>query len=581
MNQTESYLKELAPQFAQLTIWQNKFLGSQLRLQQTTLQKITASPEGYLTLSVYRPGDDRTAVILSIKKGESGILLTHTKPRPLPQPNSIVQIARKYLVGRRVLFTYASIEPVAFFIEFAEHLGAAEESHPQVLALVFEARQAKVVVAKKHQSVPERYLRDFSDWPKELPFFESYCEWSLDGTKTKRRATFNEPIVTYTSLDPGTQQAEPPSVIPDFRKLSSPNYGGDTPPGSDGEVHEFGWEERQAFRDGEMTLGKAFSVLPAHIRRAAKTKLEFLERRLLRQKKDLPVDSEIERLAKRAGTLQAHLYLWPQNSNIWYVPENLIQEAHLPPFIQLQQGQKPGDVLSEWFKEISKLKRRRDELNRRSEKSRQEIEAFREKVIAAGQSIEDETRKLAPHGVFGLKELGIYFSRIQPADALSLCKSLQIPWNAAKQNFSRRPNKPLLDSRRASYREYKASTGEFIRVARNAEESDKMLKMIPSHHLWLHVLTGEGSHVWLEKPKKKEPSQAALREAMILAVHHSRLSRGKQGEVRFAKRTDIEKKKDLPAGKVLVRRCETSVVKYDDDDLQALLARQAKRGSVE
>ena len=57
----------------------------------------------------------------------------------------------------------------------------------------------------------------------------------------------------------------------------------------------------------------------------------------------------------------------------------------------------------------------------------------------------------------------------------------------------------------------------------------------------------------------------------ILAIHNSRLSRGRQGEVRVATRADIEKKKDLPPGKVIVRRCRTILVKYEADELESLL----------
>ena len=94
---------------------------------------------------------------------------------------------------------------------------------------------------------------------------------------------------------------------------------------------------------------------------------------------------------------------------------------------------------------------------------------------------------------------------------------------------------------------------------------------MPSNHYWFHVLTGEGSHVWLEKLKgEKKISPFAMREAGILAVHHSKHSRAQNAEIQFATRADIEKKKNLPVGKVLVRRCETFLIRYDSEELKKI-----------
>ena len=125
---------------------------------------------------------------------------------------------------------------------------------------------------------------------------------------------------------------------------------------------------------------------------------------------------------------------------------------------------------------------------------------------------------------------------------------------------------------RLPYKLFKSSSGEIIKVARSAIDGEQMLKLMPSNHFWLHVLTGEGSHVWLEKPKgEKKPSPIAIREASILAVHHSKHSRAQSADVQIAHKSDIEKKKNLPVGKVLVRRCETQFIRYNDDELKKVL----------
>lgn len=567
---SQDLLRRLGPVFARLGIWHAPFAAAEQRLRHASLQKITASDEGYICLSVYKPGDDRSSVILSIRKAEAGVVLSFTKPKPQLQPNSFIQMARKHLLGRKIEFVYASLDPVCFFIELAPKKD--DEDSPNLIILDLDQKPARVIIARFHNDVPQRYASTVSDFHGQPGFFESYCEWSLEGTKTKKRATFTKPLVTYgwyhsVKQQPGTIApfASPlPRRLPIAPQTVEENS-------EESPAHSFGFAEKKAFEQKEMNLAKAMSLLPVHVRKSVKNRLQFLERRLLRQRADLPADTELIRLTKRAEGLRAHLYLWPEGSLTWYVPPDLVENSGLPTFFQLSSGQKPGDLLDELFREIDKLKRRRQELLSRLESSKKAIDDFHEQVIRAGESIEAEIAALAPLGQFTIKDLGIYFSRIQPVAAVRLCDQLATTWNmpGAGQTHSKKHRSEK--DEKLPYRVFQASTGEFIHVARSASDGDLMIKLMPSHHMWLHVLTGEGSHVWLEKPKKEEPSPHAIREAAILAIHNSRLSRGRQGEVRVATRADIEKKKDLPPGKVLVRRCKTILVKYESADLESIL----------
>lgn len=585
----DSFLRKMAPGFARLSIWHSRFFPVQKRVTGASLQKITASDEGYLSLSIYRPGDDRTAVVFSLRRDDAGVMLTHTRPKPQAQPNSFVQVARKYLLRRPIVRAFASMDPMGFFLEFAHGPGgdldmARKGEAPGVLLVDLESKPARVVIACTYPEVPERYRSNVLRWPAHTPFLESFCEWSLDATKTKRRATFERAPVFYSCWG-GEKQVSPEPVKPDQDRETRENlvrvhglqtgavHRPNTTHAGDPDRHLFGFAERRAFEEKEMTFDKALSVLPAHIRKAVKTRVQFLERRLLRQKGDLPSEREIERLNLRAEGLRAHLYLWPENSPIWYVPQAIIEEFGLPAFLQLQHGQRPGDVLEEFFRATAKLRRRRDELRQRLDQSKTEISSFQGQVIAAGSAIERDILKIAPEGRFTLAELGIYFSRIQPGAAMDLCRTLSVTWQQAGTRRAA-ASRPTV---RQPYRSFRASTGEFIRVARSAHDGDVMLKLMPGHHYWLHVLTGEGSHVWLEKPRKAEPTAAALREAQILAVHYSKLSRGHEGEVRVARRADVEKKKDLAPGKVLVRRCNTVVMRYQPHDVDAILRQSEER----
>lgn len=546
---------------AQLAIWTKKFSTPLHRMINTSLQKITASEHGQLILSVYKPGDDKSTVLLSMKKGESGISTTHLKPIPLKQPNSIVQIARKYLHGRKIISAYATMAPITIILEFGEPNKNLEnfleiETGPDSLILDLDAKPPRIILAKKYLGVPSRYITEcghhFS--PEDI-FFESWCEWSEENTKTKKRACFFNPLIGYCPM-PGisdekehVKQHESKAFVP----LNLPK------------VPE------------ELSLVTALENLPTHIRRATKTKLQFLTRRIQKQKQDLPDQKEISRLLKQSEGLKTNLYLWPKDSTTWYVPPQFISEFGLPAFFTLKKAEKPGDILNKIHHEVDVLKRRKQELTTRIAESIQAENDFKNLIINCAKEINyfidiysKENANIYNKDInkFSKYILDLILEKEDLPLISKLCRILDIPITESKLE------RKLIEEKekRLPFRSYFASTGEFIRVAKSAEDGDKMLKMMPSNHTWLHVLTGEGSHVWLEKPKGgKKPSPQAIREASILAVHHSKHSRAQSAEIQLATRADIEKKKNLPIGKVLVRRCDTLLIKYDQTELQKLL----------
>lgn len=548
---------------AQLAIWTKKFSTPLHRVIQTSLQKITASEHGQLILSVYKPGDDKSTVLLSMKKGESGISTTHLKPIPLKQPNSIVQIARKYIQGRKIISAYATINPITIIIEFGEpnkNLENVSEilEGPNSLILDLDAKPPRIILAKKFYGVPERYKADCAHFfaPQEA-FFESWCEWSEENTKTKKRACFLSPLVEYCPMPAMTEAIETATNTPAINQVIT---------------------KKIEISTEDLTLTTALENLPTHMRRAAKTKLQFLSRRLQRQKQDLPDQNEIQRLSKQSEGLKTNLYLWPKESMTWYVPPQFITEFGMPAFYTLKKGERPGDILNRIHQEIDVLKRRKQELTTRIAESIQAETQFKLLLIDCAtelrffiQKYTDEYSYLSNKDInkFSKYVLDLILEKEDLPTISKLCRALDIPITESK--LERKINEEK--EKRLPFRVYLATTGEFIRVAKSAEDGDKMLKMMPSNHTWLHVLTGEGSHVWLEKPKGgKKPSPQAIREASILAVHHSKHSRSQSAEIQLATRADIEKKKNLPIGKVLVRRCETLLIKYDHTELQKLLA---------
>lgn len=559
-NLVPRYFQDLAPQWARLALWQKKLTLVFNRLRGSTVQKISASDEGFLILNIYKPGAPRDAALISIQRSGSGLTLSGTRPATQPKPNGIVQLARKYLQGRAVTQVLLSIDPVAIIIEFSPvhphynqppQPGTTQRSNdePNCLIVDLDARPARICVATKHAHVPSRYASQCTGFDLGSSFFESHCEWSLESTKTKRRATFVQPLAL--SCICATPSAESDHALVTFSK------------------------EQEAVSDArktatttetDITLATALHLLPTHVRRAARTRVQFLERRLQRQKTDLPSTQHMDDLKQRAEALRANIYLWPKGFPQWHVPPDLISSAGLPAILTLKAGQSPGDMVTAAFEEIDKLSRRRTELEKRVEESRIAVERFYEQLIQSGRDLHalpEDVRNNSMSLARNVQDL---------VSVQRILTQLELNWSAAGE---RQAVLEAERARRLPYRAFRASSGEFIRVSKSANDADAMLKLMPSHHTWLHVTSGEGSHVWLEKPKGAKPSDIALKEASMLAIHYSKQTRAQEADVYVALRGDLDKRKDLAAGKVIVRRSEHRFVRYSQLELQSFLDQQS------
>lgn len=595
---TSRFLQDLAPQWARLGLWQKKFTVVFERLRSSTVQKISASDDGFLILNLYKPGAPREPALISLQRSGSGLTLGSARPQTQPKPNSLVQVARKYLQGRKIEQVLLCLDPLSVVMEFSAVPESFDEAKdwppdaPNCLILDLDHRPPRVCVARKHPTVPERYADQCTGFTGVEDFFESHNEWSLENTKTKRRATFTHPLIFSCLRSLVEVQETGTQISPQEENLSEVGQGelsteglpfstsavphSADSPASHGASSLGSALQGVATKSGPMaspvgiapetlTLAAALQLLPTHVRRAARTRLQFLERRLQRQKADLPSTPEMELLKKRAEGLRAHIYMWPKDYPQWHVPPDLIESAGLPAIIRLKQGQSPGDVVNAAFDELDKLSRRRSELERRLEESRTALDRFESVVLQAGGDIvalPEEERNSA----LALARAVAHLAAVQ-----RLLGQLEVTWTAGQQKSAAQEAER---ERRLPYRSFKASSGEFIRVSKSAADSDAMLKLMPSHHTWLHVVTGEGSHVWLEKPKGAKPSDTALREAAILAIHHSKQTRAQEADVYVALRGDVDKRKELAPGKVIVRRSEHRFIRYSQMELQAFLEKQ-------
>lgn len=537
-------------------VWNARFAAVAERARGVTLQKISASLAGELVLQVYKPGDDRSAIVLSLVRGQSGPSATREKPKAAQKPNGFVQIARKYLLGRKVLSISASLSPLAFVLRFELPHPEAEDREdllagPDHLILDLEDKPPRLILAKRTESVDARYSQVAPAYAQGQPFYESFCEWSTEGLKTKRRAAFERPLLGYCPLPSAKPAANPEATLVATPDAALASLAKDICAVTAVAAPSATASPIATHDETPLTLAGAFTLLPAPLRRAAKTRHQFLARRLQRQRQDFPPDAEIERSMKRAEGLRSYLYLWPEGSSSWHVPPHLIEETGLPAVLNLESGRKPGDLCDAAFGLVDKLKRRQSELTTRIRESERALAAFERQVESAALALRNPQDNLVP----------------EPVKLLAQGLDVALAPQSARQ-LAREAER----ERKRPFRSYLASSGEFIRVAKSALDSDAMLRQMPAHHWWLHVLTGEGPHVWLEAPKKQKPASAAIREAAVLAVHHSRQGRGMAADVRIARRADVEKRKDLAPGKVIIRRADTLTIRYERAELEGILA---------
>ena len=116
-----------------------------------------------------------------------------------------------------------------------------------------------------------------------------------------------------------------------------------------------------------------------------------------------------------------------------------------------------------------------------------------------------------------------------------------------------------------------------ILVGKGAEGSDLLVKDAKANDLWFHVAGSTGSHVII--PARDlvgaPPPEDLLRRAGILAVFHSKMRDSFAGEVYFSRKQHIRKRKGMAPGLWQIDKAETTMIRFDQEELQLVLAMAA------
>lgn len=122
------------------------------------------------------------------------------------------------------------------------------------------------------------------------------------------------------------------------------------------------------------------------------------------------------------------------------------------------------------------------------------------------------------------------------------------------------------------FRRFVSADGHEILVGKSGPDNDRLaFQVARGFDVWLHVAEAPGSHVIVRVPKGRPPSETALRDAALLALHSSKLAAAGEGEVYVARRADVRRIRGGAPGQVTVREPRRIRVRADPERLRALL----------
>ena len=138
---------------------------------------------------------------------------------------------------------------------------------------------------------------------------------------------------------------------------------------------------------------------------------------------------------------------------------------------------------------------------------------------------------------------------------------------SSKQNTSK-PSSPCL--------QFLGHNGCRYLVGRNAVENENLTRAARGNDWWFHVLGSQGSHVVVPRMhlKNSDLDETTIREAGMLALHYSVLRPHKNGEIQFAQRSNLKKRKPASLGQWEVLKSKNRTVSYTQNDLDQFFSRQ-------
>jgi len=307
--------------------------------------------------------------------------------------------------------------------------------------------------------------------------------------------------------------------------------------------------------DATVSRSSEPQLLPAWRRDARERvarRLKTLKKTLAQDQGKIPSPADVDGVKKDAELLRS--FLWMVKPESIELKLDASQTGDKARVIALDTEKTPGANLEGIFKKIKKLERAMQLGGPRIKDMEDSIQRF-----------EDALERLrAPE------------TPLTEQDVTAILRQLGLE-RAAQVTQPTRSSQTKIT---APGRKFQSADGHTILIGRNADESDKLVKLARSQDWWLHVAGGgHGSHVIINGNQFKTAlPQNLTREAAILALHFSDRSASREGEVYVARRHQIKKRKGMAPGLWQIDRAEAIVIRYEPDELRDIFAREIREG---
>lgn len=318
-------------------------------------------------------------------------------------------------------------------------------------------------------------------------------------------------------------------------ELSPPENAPDTLP------QLLGQGSSDATKPGAATTDP-ISAEQKELRQKLRRKLKTLRKALAKQQENIPNAAAIDQGKNEALLLQQFLSLIPEGSHhVTITPEQSGLAA--PVTLEVNPDHPKARWLEDRFTHVKKMVRA-------LELGRHQVS----KIIAEQEAVETTLKKLN--------------EPLDPSCLLTMARRFQL---AIETKITRDDSKT--ERKLAAFKRYDLSLDYYCLLGRSAAENDALTKTAKGDDIWVHAVGVTGSHIIIPTQRKNKtdgiPPQV-LRNAAILALHHSKFKDDFAGEVYVTKKANLRKRKGMPAGLWLVERSETMFVRYTKDELDAL-----------
>lgn len=221
--------------------------------------------------------------------------------------------------------------------------------------------------------------------------------------------------------------------------------------------------------------------------------------------------------------------------------------------VPLDPALSAADNMRRYFQRYRKAARAAAPIARRRAEAEQDLQRLR----AARATLADALRDEPP----------------QADEALTaLERAWGVPAAAGPTSAPGRQQRPHQPPRREPFYRFRGTDGAEILVGRSARDNDTLtFRHARGRDIWLHLRDGPGSHVILRHDAQDTPpTEAALRDAALLAAWYSSARGEPVVDVLWTRRKHVRRPPGAPPGKVTVADAKTRAVRSDPARLQAL-----------